>query len=59
MSAESKRKWTVEEYLVFERESEYRYEFIDGKIYATRPSNDAARLSPLCKRSTGSCARIE
>jgi len=27
-------KWTVEEYLAFEEESEIRHEFVDGQIYA-------------------------
>lgn len=34
MSALPKRKLTVEEYFAIERESEIRYEFIDGEIYA-------------------------
>jgi Uma2 family endonuclease len=32
MVAEPKRKWTVEEYLAFERESEEKHEYIDGEV---------------------------
>lgn len=34
MSAIEKKRWTVEEYLAFERESDEKHEFIDGEIYA-------------------------
>jgi Uma2 family endonuclease len=34
MSAQPKHKWTVEEYLAFERDSEIRHEFLDGEIFA-------------------------
>src|SRR5689334_13396550 len=34
MSAQAKHKWTVEEYLAFERDSEERHEFWDGEIFA-------------------------
>lgn len=32
MVADSKRKWTVEEYLAFEREREEKHEYIDGEV---------------------------
>ena len=34
MSAQVKRKYTLEEYLALERESEVRYEYFDGEIFA-------------------------
>lgn len=34
MSAQPKHKWTVEEYLAFERDSEERHEFYEGEIFA-------------------------
>ncbi|HLG17301.1 MAG TPA: Uma2 family endonuclease [Blastocatellia bacterium] len=34
MSAETKRRYTLEEYLNLERESEVRFEFWDGEIFA-------------------------
>lgn len=34
MSAEPKRRYTLEEYLALERESEVRYEFWNGEIFA-------------------------
>jgi len=34
MSAEPERRWTVEEYLALERESEIRHEYLDGEIFA-------------------------
>ena len=34
MAVNVKRKWTVDEYLAFERESEIRHEFLDGEIFA-------------------------
>jgi Uma2 family endonuclease len=34
MSAIEKKRWTVEEYLAFERESDEKHEFIDGEVYA-------------------------
>lgn len=34
MSAQPKHKWTVEEYLAFERDSEERHEFWDSEIFA-------------------------
>ncbi|MCL4246909.1 MAG: Uma2 family endonuclease [Anaerolineae bacterium] len=34
MAVNVKRKWTVDEYLAFERESEIRHEFLDGEVFA-------------------------
>ncbi len=34
MSAEPQRKWSVEEYLAFEREGEIRHEYVDGELFA-------------------------
>src|SRR5437868_4218153 len=34
MATNPKRKYTLEEYLALERESEVRYEFWDGEIFA-------------------------
>jgi Uma2 family endonuclease len=34
MSALPKTKWTTEEYLAFERQSEIKHEFLNGEIYA-------------------------
>jgi Uma2 family endonuclease len=34
MTAQPKHKWTVEEYLAFDRESDHRNEFIDGEVYS-------------------------
>ena len=34
MSAEPQHKWTFEEYLAYDRESEVRYEYLDGDIFA-------------------------
>jgi Uma2 family endonuclease len=34
MSAVSKQRWTVEEYLALERSSDEKHEYIDGEIYA-------------------------
>ncbi len=34
MSAAPKHKWTVEEYLTFERDSEIRHEYLDGEVFA-------------------------
>ncbi|MCC6617143.1 MAG: Uma2 family endonuclease [Anaerolineae bacterium] len=34
MAVEVKRKWTVDEYLAFERESEIRHEYFDGEVSA-------------------------
>ncbi len=34
MSAEPQRKWTVEDYLAFERGAEIRHELVDGEIVA-------------------------
>lgn len=33
MVANEKKRWTVEEYLVFERASQERHEFLDGEIF--------------------------
>lgn len=33
MSANPKHRWTVEEYLAFERTSEVKHEFIDGEVF--------------------------
>lgn len=34
MSAEPQRKWTFEEYLSYDRDSEIRHEYFDGEIFA-------------------------
>jgi Uma2 family endonuclease len=34
MVANAQKKWTVEEYLAFERQSEERHEYFDGEIFA-------------------------
>ena len=34
MSVEPQRKWTAEEYLAFERQSEIRHEYFDGEVFA-------------------------
>jgi len=34
MAVSVKRKWTVDEYLAFEREREIRHEYFDGEIFA-------------------------
>src|SRR5215207_6056674 len=34
MSALPKHRWTVDEYLVFERDSDEKHEFVDGQVYA-------------------------
>lgn len=34
MSAQTKKRWTVEEYLALERSSDEKHEFIDGEVYA-------------------------
>jgi len=34
------RKWTVEEYLAYDEESDIRHEFIDGEIYAMSGGTD-------------------
>ncbi len=34
MSAEPQHKWTVDEYLAFERHDEVRHEFVDGEVVA-------------------------
>ncbi|MCP3957857.1 MAG: Uma2 family endonuclease [bacterium] len=34
MSAEPQQEWTFEEYLAHDRESEVRYEYLDGQIFA-------------------------
>jgi Uma2 family endonuclease len=35
-----KHKWTVEEYLAYERETGSRYEYLDGEIYAMTGGNE-------------------
>jgi Uma2 family endonuclease len=34
MAVASRKNWTVEEYLAFERSSETRHEFLDGEVFA-------------------------
>ncbi len=34
MTAEPQRRWSVDEYLAFERESEVKHEYLDGEIFA-------------------------
>lgn len=34
MSAEPQRRWSVEEYLAFERQNEIRHEYVDGEVVA-------------------------
>ncbi|GAB5492369.1 MAG: Uma2 family endonuclease [Phototrophicaceae bacterium] len=40
MADQIKKYWTVEEYLAFERESDVKYEYIDGEIYAMSGGTD-------------------
>jgi Uma2 family endonuclease len=41
MSANTKQKWTVEEYLAFEETSETKHEFYDGEIFAMAQISEA------------------
>src|SRR5690349_6416211 len=47
MSAQPKHKWTVEEYLAFERDSEERHEFYDGEIFAMSGASENHNLITL------------
>ena len=40
MADQIKKYWTVEEYLAFEQESDVKYEYIDGEIYAMSGCTD-------------------
>jgi len=43
------RKWTVEEYLVYEREMDIKHEYIDGEIYAMSGGTDKhSRIASNC-----------
>ncbi|MCP4662549.1 MAG: Uma2 family endonuclease [bacterium] len=44
MSAEAERKWTVEQYLAFERESETKHEYYDGETFAMAGASPAHNL---------------
>jgi Uma2 family endonuclease len=40
MSALPKQKWTVEDYLAHEAESEQKHEFVDGEVYAMAKASE-------------------
>lgn len=50
MVANARKKWTVEEYLAFERASEEKHEYFDGDIYAM---TGASREHNLIVMNTG------
>ncbi|MCA9889494.1 MAG: Uma2 family endonuclease [Anaerolineae bacterium] len=53
-----KRKWTVEEYLVYEQETGIKHEYIDGDIYAmSGGSGDHALIMMNCGIEIGSQLR--
>jgi hypothetical protein len=45
MSAEPQHKWTVDEYLAFERKSETRHELVDGEIFEMAGASRAHRIT--------------
>jgi Uma2 family endonuclease len=61
MSAETKRRFTLEEYLALERESETRYEFWNGEVFAMSGGTLAHELAmtnchdELSTHLTGRC----
>lgn len=51
MSAEPQRRWTPEEYLAYERESDSRHEFFEGEIFAMSGASRAHNL--ICTNIVG------
>ncbi len=44
MAAQPEQKWTPEQYLAYERESDVKHEFLDGQIYAMAGASESHNL---------------